>query len=261
MKPIFTIITLFYFSFSFSQNILIEYNLTVNSNQKALSYSKDYTLLINNNKSLFYNGNNDIDKLNDIHYIKKEFKAGDVSIIKIDDYHYGYEKKDAFYKDYVIDTLLYNEVLSTKKRILGEKINLFKWELQSKSDTLILGFKCQKALTKFRGRNYVAYFSNEIAHYGGPWKFDGLPGVILSVKSTDDYFIIEPKKIILNKKNNFLNPYSEATIYSWLDFRNQYISLFKKQLKRAKASSEPGETGSIKISDRIEDLKIPEMKY
>lgn len=46
----------------------------------------------------------------------------------------------------------------------------------------IKGFKSQKATTKFGGRNWVAWFTDEIQIQDGPYKFHGLPGLILHVE-------------------------------------------------------------------------------
>jgi GLPGLI family protein len=54
------------------------------------------------------------------------------------------------------------------------------WEMQA--DTLtIAGFFCQKATCTFRGRSYTAWFARDIPIPNGPWKFGGLPGLILKV--------------------------------------------------------------------------------
>lgn len=43
----------------------------------------------------------------------------------------------------------------------------------------ILGFKCQKASIRYPGRNFIAWFSEEIPLTDDPYVFNGLPGLIL----------------------------------------------------------------------------------
>lgn len=45
-------------------------------------------------------------------------------------------------------------------------------------------FHCVKATTTFRGRDYVAWFTDDIVISTGPWKFHGLPGLVVSLKDT-----------------------------------------------------------------------------
>jgi GLPGLI family protein len=54
------------------------------------------------------------------------------------------------------------------------------WKLVNEKKD-IAGYNCRRAETKFAGRNYTAWYSEEIPMSDGPYKFQGLPGLILEV--------------------------------------------------------------------------------
>lgn len=64
-----------------------------------------------------------------------------------------------------------------------ESLPQFEWELMETVDT-VAGYVCSKAKTSFRGREWTVWFTMEIPISAGPWKFNGLPGLIL--KAQDD---------------------------------------------------------------------------
>ena len=72
----------------------------------------------------------------------------------------------------------------------------FDWQISGDTAT-ILGYSCQKAETRFRGRNYKVWFAPEIPINEGPWKFYGLPGLILKV--SDDKGLISFESIGLEE--------------------------------------------------------------
>lgn len=68
------------------------------------------------------------------------------------------------------------------------------WKI--KEDTLTIGkFKCKKAIGDFRGRTYIAWFTEEIPLPYGPFKLYGLPGLILQAEDTEKMFSAYMKSI------------------------------------------------------------------
>ena len=97
-----------------------------------------------------------------------------------------------FFKDFSKNTLteFANMPYGVPHNQYTEEIQTQEWELQD--DTVsIAGYLCQKAVCRFRGRDYVAWFTPEIPVSNGPWKFGGLPGLILNVYDKDNLYVFE----------------------------------------------------------------------
>lgn len=86
-------------------------------------------------------------------------------------------------------TLLYTDRLLTKFHY-EEPMEKPQWRLLS-GDTLILGYRCQKADCTFRGRTWRACYTMDIPLSEGPWKLYGLPGLILYAEDDSGIFRFE----------------------------------------------------------------------
>lgn len=87
------------------------------------------------------------------------------------------EQKKIYYTLQIVDDYLYYD----------ENINLFEWKLQKETKD-IKGFIAQKATLTYFGRNYVAWFTTEIPISDGPYKFNGLPGLILEIHDDQNHY-------------------------------------------------------------------------
>lgn len=62
-----------------------------------------------------------------------------------------------------------------------EPFSNMKWVTINQRDSTICGYKCIAASCTFRGRKWLAWFTPHIPINTGPWKFNGLPGLILKI--------------------------------------------------------------------------------
>ena len=80
-----------------------------------------------------------------------------------------------------------------------EKWSGQEWTLEEDTASF-LGHSCQKATCRWRGRDYVAWFAPDIPIRRGPWKFGGLPGLIMKINDVDSLYVFEAVAI---EKGNF----------------------------------------------------------
>ncbi len=94
-----------------------------------------------------------------------------------------------------------------------EDIPTMEWEIEEDSVMTVIGYECHKAKTHFRGRDWTVFYTEAIPVSHGPWKFNGLPGMILLAKC-DGYITITACEISTTN----LTP---VTFYNFLDYKFQ----------------------------------------
>ena len=68
-----------------------------------------------------------------------------------------------------------------------QDIDDLNWEILPETKE-VAGFVAQKAKASFSGRDYTAWFTTEIPISEGPYKFRGLPGLILKISDNNGYY-------------------------------------------------------------------------
>ena len=100
------------------------------------------------------------------------------------------------------------------------------WKVEAGAMT-IAGYSCKKATCTFRGRNYTAWFTTDIPINNGPFKFGGLPGLILKVYDNDKLYTFECIKIERFKekkpimRNEIYKEYKESDRKSLLKLQKE----------------------------------------
>lgn len=137
------------------------------------------------------------------------------------------------HKDRGLHTIKFSDELEGVNFYYKEDFPPMKWKILSDKQ-VISGFNCQKATTKFRGRQYFAWFTADIPIQEGPYKFGGLPGLIVLLHDEKNDYRFEvigierrnkqifyqtpnmlvPRKKIIEAKINLIKKYSKRPIAS-----------------------------------------------
>lgn len=165
MKKIFIFIYIIVGGLVYSQSgieVLYNTNFEGNKFKSELFHFQNNSLYLNYTKEI---------KLGTAHFDEKDELIGDMI-----DY------KEEFFKDFKIDTVYSDSnIMYLSKKVLKEPL-IFNWTIDYKTVKKILNYNCYPAKIYFKGRNYTAYFTNEIKVSDGPRKFCKLPGLILELK-------------------------------------------------------------------------------
>jgi GLPGLI family protein len=135
--------------------------------------------------------------------------------------------------------------------ILKEPIETISWNKIDSTKT-IGNFKCNLASSNFRGRKYFAWYSADIPTYWGPWKLQGLPGLILEV-----YDETQEIQIIVSEIKNVNNTFEKdifgnndvLNVPEWIEKKNNYRNNLKSKLFR-----------NLPRSAKVSNFKIKEKK-
>lgn len=69
-----------------------------------------------------------------------------------------------------------------------EPVEPLHWTTDSVPCEPVLGYSCFKATCTWRGRQYTVRYAPDLPMQYGPWKFGGLPGLILAVEESEGFF-------------------------------------------------------------------------
>lgn len=161
------------------------------------------------------------------------------------------------YRIFTVSDSLYSlkKRLSDKQRYyLKEQKPQFRWVMTNKTK-MIENIKCHLATVTFRGRDYRAWYAPSIPIKYGPYKFSGLPGLILEIKDTENEVIFKAKKINYQTetlKESFNPSYDILSMDAYLDLRKQRSINLQSKLKKIQSRMPKGtrmRIGNLKFKD------------
>lgn len=159
-------------------------------------------------------------------------------------------RKDGTYyviKSFPSNTLKYYDTAGLDKFFYEETPEEWHWEIGDATKN-ILGYECVEATTDFHGRKWTVWFAPEIPVQNGPWKFDGLPGLILEASAEGNQYSFIATGI--QQTDKIITPMYLADEYektTRLDFLKSKRSFLDNTLSRLNA-----QLGDISIT-KVED--------
>lgn len=132
---------------------------------------------------------------------------------------------------------VYNSYIDNLKCEQSKEVQfLGQWKLSTEIDT-IFNYKCHKAEIVYANRHYEAWYTFDIPMNDGPWKFWGLPGLILKVKDSDGLFewtaiglkkvdvdiVMDKNKYEITGPSQFQDFLNKATHSVMVDFFNNSV--------------------------------------
>lgn len=192
MKKFGILLFAFISTLSFSQNTRFIYQVSMKTDSSAAAKVENAYLDISPEKSLFYG--------------EKRMKRDSTIRRAMETRNFSFDRNsmEQFRTsiNYLVEKNSANKTITYKDRIARDQYfydeeRTLTWKILP--ETVKIGeYQTQKAETEFAGRKWFAWFTQDIPFMDGPYKFFGLPGLIVKVEDTKgDYSfdLKETKKI------------------------------------------------------------------
>ena len=138
-------------------------------------------------------------------YSAEDLMANDDLVIVIDDDNFDERFNEILVNrnEKILTEYLFEYMLFNKKFAVEEPLPEMKWELLEEKKK-IGNYNCEKAKTVFRGRMYEVWYTPEIPLSSGPWKFNGLPGLVLSARDIQGIYSWEAISVTNHVEEGFV---------------------------------------------------------
>lgn len=149
------------------------------------------------------------------------------------------------------DELLYIDFVYHDRLSYTEPKNNFNWTILHDTAT-INGFNCQKATASYGGRKWIAWFAPGISISDGPYKFNGLPGLIIKINDSQNHYsfmltdFVNREGIVLTSQKEIMLV-TKSKFYALQDYYNS------NPLEVAKMNGTRFISGEENIRKRLEE--------
>lgn len=155
------------------------------------------------------------------------------------------------YKNFPAGHLTHTEKICQDWFRYEEEMPQFDWELTD-SMTIVLGYECREARCSFRGREWSAFYCEEIPVPDGPWKLSGLPGLIMKAGDENGEYIFE----CIGINSSATRPVTIYKVPFTMTDRRGYYDAKNRYDVNPYAYYEATTGGSITVADEAGNIRL-----
>ena len=134
------------------------------------------------------------------------------------------------YKNYPTGQMTITDRISSQDYCYVDSLHTQTWTMGD-STREVLGYTCQQATADFRGRRWTAWFATDIPVSDGPWKFGGLPGLILKAYDEGQQHVftavglerVKDEPIIFNQKDGHNRRFEPTNRLDFLRMERRFL--------------------------------------
>ncbi|WP_103865436.1 GLPGLI family protein [Aquimarina sp. I32.4] len=209
---------------------IVEYQNIVN-NENGVSFATPYKLHFNSTISLYTREG----KGEQIKNKQSETREGGGTISE----HKVMKSSSPsayYYTNNRTNELIFRETIVGKLYVVEDSIETIQWQLHPGNKKIGM-YSCQKAIAKYRGREYTVWFTSEIPVSHGPWKLRGLPGLILEVTEETGKFEFRAIKINLQPESKIVQEKLKKPTLNKITDMTTYKKVLKNKHKDTMAKA------------------------
>ncbi|MFT4152747.1 GLPGLI family protein [Parafilimonas sp.] len=230
--------------------VIYSFSHMLDTNNASRFYKEEMMLLFGNKSSLYTSYTRMVqDSIKDAKI--KEAGASDSNAIKINMGVIRISSPEQIFTYKEPEALYINMQFNDNNYLITEPLAQIKWQI-AKDTRKIAGYICQKATCIFRGRNYIAWFTLAIPAGFGPWKLQGLPGLILEAYDEKKQVNFICENVMLNKNIAIINFPANAIKTTMAEY-NRMVNAFREN--PGAAFNDKGITISVDPSSTVSPRK------
>lgn len=173
LKKIVSAVLLIYISLLFSQTkqFIYDYSFVADSTDRANIVTERMILNVNSEQSDYFSFNKYLADSTALYQLKNGIIPPPQLRLKV---------TDRVLKNMKSKSLTFISTIGQDEYIMEENLKI-NWKLHPEF-IAVLNYKAQKATADFGGRKWTAWFTKDIPIQDGPYKFSGLPGLIVKIE-------------------------------------------------------------------------------